>query len=204
MIGAAPASSSLMYNAGMSGAGAGAFSGGGSMPGWLGPAAVSVGQTLAGAFGGGQQQAPGKGHIVNPVQQALLYGLMARAPGVLQGSGDFGFGQATKQMRGTLGQMMADRGISPATGGGGLYAGLMSNMLSQAGAADAQARRNYVLGLAGTPVQTLVAQGWDPDLNRSADLGNLGGVGNPWTFQPGGGVGGGSGVPAGEKWRVRR
>ncbi len=116
-------------------------------------AALFGGSALAGLFSGGQQQqptAPGNLHLVNTGQQALWNQV---AKGLNSGAGDFGFGGSYKAGKGQINQMMADSGIKmdPSSG---VYAGAMGAMAGQAGAMDAQARRDYTMGLLRTPLQT--------------------------------------------------
>lgn len=107
-----------------------------------------------GLFGGGQQQAQGNLHLVNPAQQ-LLYNKMIA--GLTGGAGDFGYGSNIKQGTSQLQNMMAQRGIK--VGSGGAYSGAYGNMVGQALGADAQARRQYALNLLQSPLQTATVTG---------------------------------------------
>ena len=85
-------------------------------------------------------------------QPALLQQLIKA---YTQGQGEFGFGPAAKQGRGTLMNFLNQRNINPASGvGGSLYA----SMLAQAMAQDAQARRMYGLQLGTAAAPTVSGQ----------------------------------------------
>ena len=122
----------------------------------------TLGNTLGGAYGGGQQAAAGKGHIINPYQMKLIQGLQLQAA---QGGGDFGFGSLARQGTSQLQQAMADRGISVANGGG-MYGGALANALMQASAGDVQNRRDYTMGVAQLSPAVMNTTGWDPDQKR--------------------------------------
>jgi hypothetical protein len=113
-----------------------------------------VADTLGGLFGGSPDPAmPTNLHLVNPQQQALYNQMFA---GLRGGGGDFGYGTNVKQGSSQLAQMMASRGISPQ---GGAAAGAYGAMVGGAASADQDARRNYMMQLLGTPLQTAQVNG---------------------------------------------
>lgn len=120
---------------------------------WGLPAAAAVQAVGAGLSGGGQDQMAGNLHLVNPAQQAL-YNMMTKK--LLNGSGDFGFGQAVKSGKKTLQGMMANNGISPQSG---VYNSSLADMTATAANQDAGNRRNTMLSLMGTPLQTATVSG---------------------------------------------
>lgn len=101
------------------------------------------------AFGGGDEQARSNLHMVNPAQ-AALYNSSVRS--LLGGGGDFGYGSNIKQGKSQLQDFMASRGVklSPQSGA---YGAAYGNMVGQAQGMDQNARRQYALGLLGTPLQ---------------------------------------------------
>jgi hypothetical protein len=104
--------------------------------------------------GGGQQEQPRSNlHLVNPGQQALWNQMASRAAG---GAGEFGFGQAAKQAKGQVQQMLADRGVDM---GSGFAAGAMGNAFSNAAAQDQAARNQFNLNLLNTPLQVAQTTG---------------------------------------------
>jgi hypothetical protein len=109
----------------------------------------ALGQGLMGQ----QDQALGNLHLVNPAQQALYNTMTDR---LLSGSGDFGTGQAIKQGKSQLQDFMAQRGISPDSG---IYGQQMGNMVANAASQGAANRRNTMLQLMGTPLQTAQTAG---------------------------------------------
>lgn len=108
----------------------------------------------AGLMSGGQDPVLGNLHLVNP-QQQLLYNKMLQ--GLLGGGGDFGYGSNIKQGTSQLQNMMAQRGIKVGTGGA--YSGAYGNMVGNALGQDAQARRQYAMGLLQSPLQTATVSG---------------------------------------------
>ena len=116
-----------------------------------------IGSSALGAIGAGlsgsQQPADGNLHLVNANQDQLYRAMLA---GLQGGGGDFGYGTNVKQGTSQLAQMMAARGISPSSG---VAAGAYGNMLGQAESADQQARRQYMMQLLGTPLQTATFSG---------------------------------------------
>lgn len=129
---------------------------------WMLPAAMAL-QTVGSLAGGqdprnqyGQTQGErGNLHLVN-TGQADLYRQMLAELG--RGGGDSGYGANTKAGISQLQQMMAARGVS-VNPGSGAYAGAAGNVIGQAAAADAAARRNYMTQLLGTPLQVAQVAG---------------------------------------------
>lgn len=113
----------------------------------------AIGNTLAGAYSG--QDPTGKTSVVSPMQRLLLYTLQRNA--MLGNLGDFGGGTAFRQGQANFAQSMADRGIDPSSG---VYASGLANIAQQAQSQDTNALRQYILSLAGTPVQTVNTSGW--------------------------------------------
>jgi hypothetical protein len=122
-------------------------------------AAATLGAAGIGAigslFGGGDGPSTPLSdlHLVNPGQQALWNMLQQRAMG---GAGEFGYGQAAKQAKGQVQQMLADRGVDM---GSGFAAGAMGNAFSNAAAQDQAARNQFNLNLLNTPLQVAQASG---------------------------------------------
>jgi hypothetical protein len=116
----------------------------------IGQGVNAIGQGL---FGGGDAPAKANLHLVNPAQQAL-YNRMAG--GLLNGSGDFGFGQAAKSGTSQLQDMMAQRGISPDSG---IAMQAQGNMMANAMGQDAANRRDTWFRLMGQPLQTAQTAG---------------------------------------------
>jgi len=117
------------------------------------------GAILGGLFGGGgsqpvTQQATDL-HLVNPLQQQLYQRMY---DGLSRGDGDFGYGTNVKSGLSQLQQMMASRGVS-VNPNSGAYAGAAGNVIGQAAAADATARRNYMMQLLSSPLQTATISG---------------------------------------------
>ena len=108
----------------------------------------------AGLMGGGEKPQAGNLHLVNP-QQQLLYNKMLQ--GLLGGGGDFGYGSNVKAGTSQLQNMMASRGIKVGTGGA--YSGAYGNMVGNALGQDANARRQYAMGLLQSPLQTATVTG---------------------------------------------
>ena len=122
--------------------------------GWETVAEIGAKAIGAGIGGGGEKQQSGNLHLVNP-QQQLLYNKMLQ--GLLGGGGDFGYGSNVKAGTSQLQNMMANRGIKVGTGGA--YSGAYGNMVGNALGQDANARRQYAMGLLQSPLQTATVTG---------------------------------------------
>lgn len=117
---------------------------------------VELATGVGGAIFGGQdtpEQLPQNLHMVNPGQKALWDMFAARA---MNGSGEFGFGQAAKQGKGQVQQFLADRGVDM---GSGFAAGAMGDTFANAGAYDSANRNQFNLSLLQTPFQVAQASG---------------------------------------------
>ena len=149
----------------------------------------------AGLMGGSKEPQAGNLHLVNP-QQQLLYNKMLQ--GLLGGGGDFGYGSNVKAGTSQLQNMMASRGIKVGTGGA--YSGAYGNMVGNALGQDAQARRQYAMGLLQSPLQTATVTGANL-IPGSTSAGYSGGAQEgSWNLyrstgyvQPGVGMSGGTG-----------
>lgn len=105
----------------------------------------ALGSAAGAALGGGQEPQPhAMTHIINPWQQALMHQMQTRA---LQGNlGEMGFGQAVKQGKSTMQNMMAQSGIRPDSG---VYQSALGSMLANATSQDAANRQNLMMQIAG-------------------------------------------------------
>ena len=125
--------------------------------------AGAIGLSALGSLWGGDNQPDpndaGDLHLVNQGQQTLWNRMMQQYMG---GAGDFGMGQNIKQGNSALSQMMAGRGINPASGAGmGAYA----NMVGTAGAQANHSRLNFGMNLLRSPMQVAQTAGsnWLPE-----------------------------------------
>jgi hypothetical protein len=113
----------------------------------------TAGNALQAGFSGGDRG--GQNSVASYVQLALIGDLQKRA---LTGNlGDMGGGTAFRQGQANFGQQMADRGVDPRSGA---YMAGMGNVAAQAQQMDTNALRQYILGLAGTPVQYVSGSGF--------------------------------------------
>lgn len=141
---------------------------------WQQAGADMLGNLLMAGFGGGDgQQYPTNLYLTSPGGRELLDQMLQqtlRDPG----GGDFGFGASVRRGSATLENMLAQRGIDR---GSGVAANAISEMIANASAQDASARRNYMLNLAQAGPATALA-------NRLSE--EWGGVAAPWGPWPGG------------------
>ena len=116
----------------------------------IGAGVNAIGQGLMGSQ---EQGAKGNLHLVNPMQQQL-YQYMGNQ--LMNGAGDYGFGNAIKQGKSQLQDFMAQRGISPDSG---VYGQQMGNMVANASALAGQNRMNNLFQLMSQPLQTATITG---------------------------------------------